>query len=272
MINLLFGGNNKVFDGLLLTALSIADNNDSPVNMYILTMDLTDINPIYKPITFTETEVLKNILVKKNSKSDVKLIDATDIFRKEMLSSVNLLNFYTPYTYLRLFADRLELPEKILYMDTDIMVKGNLDKIFDYNLSGKEIGVVRDAGAIYFMNPYYFNAGVLLLNLPEIAKTGLFKKCIKLLNEKKLVFKDQSALNRLSVKKVFMDGKYNRQRNPKKNSVLVHFCKRLVWFPYPHTKNIKQWEVERIHDEYKWHCFDKVFDEYAELKKTLNVQ
>lgn len=41
MINLMLCGNDKVFDGMLLTLLSIRKHTQEELNVYILTMNLT---------------------------------------------------------------------------------------------------------------------------------------------------------------------------------------------------------------------------------------
>ena len=38
-------------------------------------------------------------------------------------------------------------------------------------------------------------------------------------------------------------------------------------FPYPHTENFKQWQVDDIHRELKCYAFDEDLNEYIELKK-----
>ena len=43
----------------------------------------------------------------------------------------------------------------------------------------------------------------------------------------------------------------------KKDTVICHFCKRLMWLPYPHTENFKQWNVKEVHEVLKCHYFDK---------------
>ena len=51
MINLLFTGNDKIFDGLSIALVSIVKHCKQPLNVDVLTMDLQEINPNYKPIT-----------------------------------------------------------------------------------------------------------------------------------------------------------------------------------------------------------------------------
>ena len=51
MINLMYAGNTKVFDGMLTSILSILKHNNDELNIYILTVNLHDFNANYLPIT-----------------------------------------------------------------------------------------------------------------------------------------------------------------------------------------------------------------------------
>ena len=48
--------------------------------------------------------------------------------------------------------------------------------------------------------------------------------------------------------------------------MVCHFCKRLMFLPYPHTENYKQWQVEEIHKYLHCHTFDKDLEEYLSWK------
>ena len=100
MINILFGGNYKVFDGILLTVLSAIKHCDVPLNIYILTADLSDFNPEYKPIQKKDIEFLNKIVKQKNPHSNVTRIMIGDEFKNWALNGKNHLNQYTPFAFL----------------------------------------------------------------------------------------------------------------------------------------------------------------------------
>ena len=59
MINILFGGNYKVYDGILLCLMSMTKHTNEELNIYILSAELTEINPEYRPISEnTETAAI----------------------------------------------------------------------------------------------------------------------------------------------------------------------------------------------------------------------
>ena len=62
MINILFGGNKKVFNGIILCVLSIIKHTKKPLNIFILTADLQKYNPNYQPITQDDVVFLNKAL------------------------------------------------------------------------------------------------------------------------------------------------------------------------------------------------------------------
>ena len=37
--------------------------------------------------------------------------------------------------------------------------------------------------------------------------------------------------------------------------------------PVPHLKNIKPWQIERVHKEYKIYDYEDIYNEYLDIKK-----
>ena len=123
-INLLYCGNEKVFDGLLISLLSMTKYTKIPIHVYVITMDLQELKEDYKPLNQNQIEYLEKMIREANPQSTVKLFDITKMFLEETKDSPNLKNNYTPYTLARLFADKIpSIPEKILYLDTDLNKK-----------------------------------------------------------------------------------------------------------------------------------------------------
>lgn len=271
MINILFGGNYKVYDGILLCLLSMTKHCHEPIRIYILTADVTELNANYKPLTELHRKSLERVVKNVNPNSNVNLITLGKEFNDWILKSQNKLNVYTPFAFLRLFADRVEhLPKKIIYLDTDIMLNGNIKHLFDVDISNYELGVVLDRYGRIFISPKYFNSGMLLLNMEKIKETNLFDKVKEMCLNKKMGFPDQSALNKCATKKLYLPRKFNEQGNLKKNTIIQHFSKRIKWWPIFHTQNFKPWQIELVHEKYKWHQYDDVYKEYLAMKGENN--
>ncbi len=272
MVNVLFCGNDKVFDGMLTAALSILKRTDSnePFCFYVFTMDVSHIKDNYLPVTNRQMDYFEKVIKRYNNDNRAVLIDVTDIYMREFSGCPNEGAYCSPYTLIRLFADMIDcIPDKILYLDADIMFNRDIHLLYDVDISNYEYAAARDHYGKYLVNPNYINAGVLLFNMAEIKNTGLLCKARTLIKTKKLTFADQSAIIRSTTKKKMLPQRFNDQKFLHKHTVVRHFSKRLFWLPYPHTENIKQWQVEKIHSVFGYRQFDDILNEYLELKKEF---
>lgn len=272
-MNLLFCGNTKVFDGVLTCLLSIVKRTSENVrlNVFLFTMDVSRIKADYVPITDAEVDFLQNILRKYNPKSTVKKVDVTQLYEENFAGSPNEGAYCSPYTLIRLFADLVpKMPDKILYLDADVMFNRDARLLYDIDVTDYEYAAANDHYGKYLIRHDYINAGVLLLNMKKIRQTGLFEKARKLICTKKLVFADQSAIIRSTTRKKLLPQKFNDQKFLHKHTVVRHFSKRLFWLPYPHTDNIKQWQVDKVHKVFRYHVFDDIYEEYFHYKSMLD--
>ena len=112
---------------------------------------------------------------------------------------------------------------------------------------------------------------MLLLNINKIKETKLLEKAREKIRKKKMLFADQDAIFWSTTKKKILPRIYNEQSKfNKKDTVLCHFSKRLMFFPYPHTENYKQWNIEEVHKVLKCYAFDEDLKEYLEYKKEFD--
>lgn len=275
MINVLFCGNDKVFDGMLTCALSILRRSDlsEPFTFYIFTMDVSHIKETYLPIPDSQIAFFERVIKGYHEENRAVKIDVTDIYRAEFDKCPNEQAYCSPYTLIRLFADMVEgMPDKLLYLDIDVMFNRDVHLLWDIDVTGYEYAAARDHYGKYLIKPNYINAGVLLFNLAEMKKTGLLSKARELIKTKKLVFADQSAILRSTTKRKMLPQKFNDQKFLHKSTVVRHFSKRLFYLPYPHTDNIKQWHIEKVHKVFRYHQFDDILEEYMNLKNQYEQE
>lgn len=273
MINVLFSGNSKVLDGVLTCMLSIFKRSDTkdPFRFYIYTMDITRIKPEYTAIRQEEVEYLENIAKEYNPQNQVIRVDVSEIYEKEFAHCPNEMAYCSPYTLLRLFADLVpDMPDKVLYLDVDLLFNRDIRLLYDIDVEGYEYAAARDHYGKYLLHPNYINAGVLLFNLKEMKQTGLLQKARELIKTKKLVFADQSAIYRSTTRKKMLPQRFNDQKFLHKHTVVRHFSKRLFYLPYPHTDNIKQWMVGKVHKVFGYYEFDDILFEYIYLKRKFD--
>ncbi len=280
-MNLLYCGNDKTENGLLLSILSFLKNTEEPLQIYVLTMSLNLGKTIYFPISQAFASDMDELVKQTNSANFVSLIDVTESFYRE-LPVKNLSTRFTPYCMLRLFADEVpELPEKILYLDNDVLCRKNCRELYHQDISEYEFaGVLDHYGRWFFRRNLlhfdYQNSGVLLFNLKKIRDTGLFCKCRKLCKKKRMFMPDQSALNKFARYKKTLPRRFNEQRKLRKNTVLQHFTTSFRFFPWVHTMTVKPWEIEKVHRLLKLHEYDDLYGEYrrfrSETKRRRNLE
>ncbi len=275
MINILFSGNGKVFDGVLSCMLSIFKRTETKESFrfFIYTMDITRVKPEYTAISESMIAFLNEVVKQYHPQNEVVRVDVTDIYEREFAHCPNEDAYCSPYTLLRLFADLVEgMPDKLLYLDVDLLFNRDIRLLYDVDVSQVEYAAARDHYGKYLINPNYVNAGVLLFNLEKMKETGLLAKARKLIQTKKLVFADQSAIIRSTTAKKMLPQKFNDQKFLHKSTVVRHFSKRLFYLPYPHTANVKQWEVSKIHRIFHYYQFDDILYDYIYLKKLYETK
>ena len=99
-------------------------------------------------------------------------------------------------TYFRFFAPEVVDADRILYIDSDLIVTGDLSPLFEIDFQGYSIGAVDDYYA-YEGRTSGFNAGVLLMNVAKWKEYSIVNNLLELAAEKHSIvhLADQSILN-----------------------------------------------------------------------------
>ena len=269
MINLMFCGNEKVFDGLIISLISIVKYTKQALNIYILTMDLSDIDEKFKPINNKQKNILEKLIQEKNKNSKITLIDITKLFKEELLKSANIKTHYTPYILVRLFSDKIDIiPDKILYLDSDIVCYKSIDELYNINIEQYELGGALDYFGRRMINSKYINSGVLLMNMKLIREHGSFIKARKMCKNKKMLLPDQTALNKICKKKLYLSRKFNEQKAKQSDTVIRHFSMTMKFFPTFKLINIKPWQIDKVHEIYQIYDYEDIIKEYLKIKDT----
>lgn len=271
-MNILFCGDKNIVDGVTIAILSLLKNVKEELNIYILTMDYENARKKYRRISEEDIAGLKKRLTAKNPKNQLTIIDVGEKFRKEP-ATANMRTYFTPYCMLRLYADDLNLPEKILYLDTDVVCLKDPSEFYDINMERFEMAGVLDryGSHIYrvpFAKKHYINSGVLLMNLSKIRETGLFERARKACKKYPMIMPDQSALNFCSKYKKIVPTKFNNQKEITKDTVFRHFSNTFQFFPYFKVIRIKPWDVEALHKKLNCHEIDDIIVEWKGLKEV----
>jgi lipopolysaccharide biosynthesis glycosyltransferase len=271
MINILYAGNSGVFDGILTSSLSavMRMKEPRPIKIHIFTMDITRLGEKYTPLCEKEARYIEKCLREHNPESYVTLYDVGPLYDGHLKFNANEGCYCSPYTLLRLLADLIpEIPDKLLYLDADVMFNKDISLLWDTDISDVEYAAARDHYGKFLLNSNYINAGVLLFNMKKCRESGIFEKARELIRTKKLTFADQSALIRSTEKKKMLSQRFNDQKFLYKKTVIRHFSKRLFYLPYPHTENIKQWQIEKVRKKFGYTEFDDILNCYLTAKEN----
>ncbi len=198
----------------------------------------------------------------------------------ELLSKkLNVRDYYTLTTYYRLILPRTFWTiDKAIYLDSDIVVRGDISKMFECDLGDNLVAAVPDSSvqifeefilyvekALGIPHDKYFNAGILVMNLKAMREMHFEKKVEELV--KKVSFKvaqDQDLLNVICRDRVFyLDSSWNTMPLPEKkdNPNIIHY--NLI---------LKPWKQDDImYEDIFWSCAGKygVADALLEFKKAI---
>ena len=91
MINILFCGNDGVFDGMLTCALSILRRTETrePFSFYVFTMDVSRIKDNYVPISDEKMSFFTDVIKQYNPENTAKKIDVTELYEAEFKGCPN---------------------------------------------------------------------------------------------------------------------------------------------------------------------------------------
>ena len=285
-MNILYCGDQGISKGVLVSILSLLKYNKKPLEIFIATIKYDKVKP-FNPKTAEFLDALVKGKIRgvsaeftKNAgpQNFVKLIDATDVFVNN-LPSKNMGSYFTPCSMLRLYMDKmpeLENLDRVLYLDYDVVCRGDISEFYETDLDGIEAAGVLD---IYGRRWYryhglfkqdYMNSGVMLFNLKECHKTKMLENAVRLCGERWMMLADQAALNKSIEKRKLMPRKYNEQEErPRKDTVLHHFSNNFKFWPYFRVQKVKPFEVDKIHEVLKITEYDDILEEYTKLKEKL---
>ena len=178
--------------------------------------------------------------------------------------------YISTMTFARLLIPSVfpESVSRVLYLDADLLVLGNLSPLWDLDLDGHVIGGVIDAidSHIKANTPgfervprvrEYFNAGVLLIDLDRWRKECISERALEYLSQTPLSpYSDQDALNvacdgrwkQLDPRWNFQNHRHNRLSSmpPEQMPVVVHFVMQFKpWIVSSLSLNADLWDDYR---------------------------
>lgn len=199
-VNLFFACDDSYVPFLAVTLTSLKENRD-PTRRYalrILEIGLREENKAR----------LRQLLAEDGF--TLEFVDVTPAV-EAVADRLHTRDYYSKSTYYRLFIPDL-FPElsKALYLDSDVVVQGDVSQLYDTQLGENLVAAVPDGivntvkdlgryatNRLKVTSPrHYFNAGVLLMNLDAMRRCRLSDVFLKLLQQVTFrVAQDQDYLN-----------------------------------------------------------------------------
>ena len=228
----------------------------------------------------------EKIIKYENEFAKIEFVDL-NYYLEELQEKLYTRDYYTKTTYYRLMIPNLYPQyDKILYLDSDVVVLGDVSELYNTDLEDNLVGAVPDASvrAIKEFSEYvervigmadyknYFNAGVLLMNLKEMRKFDFQTKFLYLLeNMKYSVAQDQDYLNRICKGRTkLLDEGWDVMPLPvdapmkEENIKIIHY--NLIYKPW-HFDNV-------LYQDYFWKYAKKTefYDEIMEMRNTYSEE
>ena len=239
----------------------------------------------------------------KDKRIDIQIVSVKD----ERINGLGAGNqLFSKVVFYRLFADMfIEGYDKCIYLDTDIVVCGNLSELYQVELGDNYFGAIKDYELISDEKKslekkeelaiedisMYVNSGVLLINLKLLREKSI-KPMLILESQVKHNLPDQDVLNKCCYGKILhLPIRYNMRNfylnnNPKRESI-THF--ETVDYVNKEVENVcvihyasqtqRPWNRKRVMGEKLWWSRAKeILSNYEieslsqNLKETLDIR
>lgn len=187
-----------------------------------------------------------------NANVQIEFINISSVVAKYQLNAREHITTETFYRFLIL--DYMKDYDKVIYLDCDMVVCDNIAKLYQIDMGKNLIAAVRDAdftgqlnmpeatamdyavNTLKLKNPYnYFQAGVLMFNIPEMKKVTSVEHLLELADKDLYRYSDQDILNILCQERVcYLDMSWNH----------IYDCNG------ERVKNVVVWAPHKVCDEY----------------------
>ncbi|MCR4832092.1 MAG: glycosyltransferase family 8 protein [Butyrivibrio sp.] len=188
-----------------------------------------------------------------------------------------------PSMYRLLLPSILKDCDKCIYIDGDILVKGDLSPLFERDMDGYYVGAIKDIEAEQYISRFdyttekpdskdYVNSGFLLMNLELMRRDKVEERFLDL-SDKRFLFGDQDILNIVCKGKIlFLELKYNtlvkyRFVNYKQKSyskfITDHFTLDEILEAIEHpvmlhyAQPVKPWQCRYVYKADEWYKYIK---------------
>lgn len=209
--DILLCSNDNGFVPMMVLINSILMNNEDVV-FHIMQASITE----------EHKEFIRSWIEEKNGLVTIYEADKEFVDKMQRLRSLLPASHVTVEGFFRLYAvNKIEAVDRVLYLDIDTVVDGDLSELFTMDFEGNYFCAARDSGkdwtalkgklGIPFEYPY-INSGVLLMNIAELKKVINDDFIIDFLvkHHERFSFCDQDMINKAWYRNIkIISNKYN---------------------------------------------------------------
>ena len=198
---------------------------------------------IYQDLNSKNMEQIKSLETDNSEIEFYRMKDALELISERDENKLRC-DYFTLTIYFRIFiADMFPEYDKGIYIDSDIVVPGDISELYNIDLGNNLIGASTDhsiqdvpelinwmENGIGIKKQEYINSGVLLLNLKLLRENNFGQKFLKLLNEFHFdtVAPDQDYINAMCNGKILYineawDVMPNKAKPAFQNPKLIHY-------------------------------------------------
>lgn len=242
------------------------------VDIYSLLECTKSVKKIYLLIETTEINdvpYLKQI-IQKYRNVEFKIINSHDYLINNLSSnSPNLNTTFSDFTFVKLLLPDIVEEDKVLYIDTDAIVRKDISNVWKYDISNCYAAGVKDEGAIrenilkrYGIKGKYINCGFVLFNLRKIRNDNVKDMWFSLINEIGLLLPDQDAFNIVCQhNEMYLPSIYN-SCECYGNRVTMEPINQSLIKVYHYAGSKEYWVVDRLYGEEWYDAEEKFYNEF----------
>ena len=275
-IPVFFAVNNNYAPYLGVALDSMLDNasRDYYYKVHVLVTDLSESHKVK----------LFEVLKKYEDFASLDFVNVTSQLEKTK-DRLHIRDYYSLETYYRFFiASLFPSYDKVIYLDCDIIVKGDISKMYRAPLGNNLIGAAIEE-VVFLEDVFrnysekclgvpaddYIGAGILVINTKAFREEAVEQKFVNLLSKFKFyVAQDQDYLNVICKNRIFyLDLGWNKTafKNPDFNDddlKIIHY--KMAWKPWLNNN------VEYEKEFWKYAEKNPFYDEILKVKKSYTDQ